>query len=65
MEFDNIDEEATTSLSHFCAGALAGTMEHTGMYPIDTVKVWIFLLSTNQNYHIINKKLDSCSIKKQ
>lgn len=47
MEFDNIDEEATTSLSHFCAGALAGTMEHTGMYPIDTVKTLAQLKNNN------------------
>jgi hypothetical protein len=44
MEFDNIDEEATTSVSHFFAGALAGTFEHTGMYPLDTVKVSKFIL---------------------
>ena len=35
----DIDEEATKSWAHFIAGALAGTAEHTGMYPIDTIKV--------------------------
>jgi len=34
----DIDEEATTSWAHFVAGAVAGTVEHVGMFPIDTIK---------------------------
>lgn len=37
MDVD-IEEEMGLSLAHFIAGALAGTAEHCGMYPIDTIK---------------------------
>jgi hypothetical protein len=39
----DIDEEASLSWKHFIAGALAGTAEHTGMYPVDTIKVRPFV----------------------
>lgn len=32
------EDEAHLSWKHFVAGALAGTAEHTGMYPIDVLK---------------------------
>jgi hypothetical protein len=31
--------ESKSPLVHFLAGALAGTMEHCGMFPVDTIKV--------------------------
>ena len=34
-----LEEEALLSWKHFVAGALAGTAEHCGMYPVDTIKV--------------------------
>jgi len=40
MDVD-VDEEAMTTVAHFFAGALAGTAEHTGMYPVDTIKTHI------------------------
>lgn len=41
MEVD-IEDEMGLSPAHFIAGALAGTAEHCGMYPIDTIKVLPF-----------------------
>jgi len=41
MEVVDVDEEAMTTVAHFFAGALAGTAEHTGMYPVDTIKTHI------------------------
>lgn len=38
MEVD-IEDEMGLSMAHFIAGALAGTAEHCGMYPVDTIKV--------------------------
>lgn len=37
MEID--DSEVSSSLVHLIAGATAGTVEHCGMYPVDTIKV--------------------------
>jgi hypothetical protein len=34
-----IEDEVGTSPLHLIAGAVAGTVEHCGMYPIDTIKV--------------------------
>jgi solute carrier family 25 iron transporter 28/37 len=34
----DIEEEATKSTINFISGAIAGTAEHCGMYPIDTIK---------------------------
>jgi hypothetical protein len=34
-----IEDEVGTSALHLIAGAVAGTVEHCGMYPIDTIKV--------------------------
>jgi hypothetical protein len=34
-----LEEEVGTSFLHLIAGAVAGTVEHCGMYPIDTIKV--------------------------
>jgi len=36
------------SVHHFIAGAFAGTAEHCGMYPIDTIKTHIQATSTHQ-----------------
>lgn len=38
MEVD-IEDAMGLSPVHFLAGAAAGTAEHCGMYPIDTIKV--------------------------
>jgi hypothetical protein len=38
MEVD-IEDDMGISPVHFLAGALAGTAEHCGMYPVDTIKV--------------------------
>lgn len=37
MEID--DSEVSSSVVHLIAGATAGTIEHCGMYPVDTIKV--------------------------
>jgi hypothetical protein len=37
MEID--DTEVSSSVVHLIAGATAGTIEHCGMYPVDTIKV--------------------------
>lgn len=39
MSEPDVEEEALNSPAHFIAGALAGTAEHTGMFPVDTIKV--------------------------
>lgn len=39
MSEPDVEEEALNSPAHFMAGALAGTAEHTGMFPVDTIKV--------------------------
>lgn len=39
MAEPEVEEEALNSPAHFLAGALAGTAEHTGMFPVDTIKV--------------------------
>jgi hypothetical protein len=33
------EDEATASWRHMIAGAIAGTAEHCGMFPVDTIKV--------------------------
>eukprot|EP01125_Pyxidicula_operculata_P005071 TRINITY_DN1859_c0_g1_i1.p1 TRINITY_DN1859_c0_g1~~TRINITY_DN1859_c0_g1_i1.p1 ORF type:complete len:358 (-),score=74.75 TRINITY_DN1859_c0_g1_i1:320-1393(-) len=38
---EEIEEEASKSPIHFLAGALAGTAEHCGMYPVDNIKTHI------------------------
>jgi hypothetical protein len=38
MEVD-IEDSMGISPVHFLAGAIAGTAEHCGMYPVDTIKV--------------------------
>lgn len=35
----DIEDAMGLSPVHFLAGALAGTAEHCGMYPVDTIKV--------------------------
>jgi solute carrier family 25 iron transporter 28/37 len=50
-----IDEEATKSTVNFISGAIAGTAEHCGMYPIDTIKTH---LQANKNSKIIKTTLD-------
>lgn len=42
MDVD-LESEMGLSFAHFVAGAAAGTMEHCGMYPIDTLKVSYFI----------------------
>lgn len=34
----------STSVDHMVAGAAAGILEHSVMYPVDCVKVWISCL---------------------
>jgi hypothetical protein len=36
-------QEGETVVQHLIAGALAGTAEHCAMFPVDTIKVIIFL----------------------
>jgi len=43
---EDIEDEMGKSSHHFVAGALAGTAEHCGMYPIDTIKTHIQAKST-------------------
>jgi hypothetical protein len=38
MEHDD-DEEWGSPVAHMIAGAVAGTAEHCGMFPVDTIKV--------------------------
>lgn len=38
MDVD-IENNMGQSFAHFVAGAVAGTVEHCGMYPVDTLKV--------------------------
>ena len=40
-----MESETGSSFAHFVAGAVAGTVEHCGMYPIDTLKVINFIKS--------------------
>ena len=35
--------EDTTFLIHMFAGSIAGLMEHVAIYPIDTIKVYLFI----------------------
>lgn len=46
MEVD-IEDAMGISPVHFLAGAVAGTAEHCGMYPIDTIKVRPLSLSAS------------------
>jgi hypothetical protein len=46
MDSEEVDYEAlpTTSVKvQLLAGAIAGIAEHTIIYPIDAIKVWLFL----------------------
>jgi len=38
MSEEEIESEATKSIRHFISGAVAGMAEHTGAFPIDTLK---------------------------
>jgi hypothetical protein len=35
-------------VTHLIAGAIAGTAEHCGMFPIDTIKVCVFIISSSE-----------------
>jgi len=37
----DLEDEMGASMNHFIAGAIAGTAEHCGMYPVDTIKTHI------------------------
>lgn len=37
------DSEVSSSVVHLIAGATAGTIEHCGMYPVDTIKVLAYV----------------------
>ena len=37
--FAEEEEDWGSPLSHLMAGAMAGTVEHCGMFPLDTIKV--------------------------
>lgn len=43
MDID-IESQMGMSFAHFVAGAVAGTVEHCGMYPVDTLKVIQYIL---------------------
>lgn len=40
--FEEEEEDWGSPLDHLIAGAAAGTIEHCGMYPLDTIKVFTF-----------------------
>lgn len=42
MEID-LEDDMGLSWVHFLAGAAAGTVEHCGMFPLDTVKVCLLV----------------------
>jgi len=50
-----MDEEVNKSLIHFVSGAIAGTAEHCGMFPVDTIKTH---LQANKSGTLFNTTLD-------
>jgi hypothetical protein len=38
-DFFEEEEDWGSPMSHLLAGAIAGTVEHCGMFPLDTIKV--------------------------
>ena len=40
------EEDWGSPTSHLLAGAIAGTVEHCGMFPLDTIKVRITEITT-------------------
>jgi len=54
-EFEDL-KEGESAFVHLIAGAIAGTVEHCGMYPVDTIKTNMQALhigSINSNYGIV------------
>ena len=60
MEFDDYESLPTSNVGvHMAAGAAAGVVEHTVMFPLDSVKVfkliipvylkWRHMITLNQN----------------
>lgn len=45
-----VHEEVGASFRHLIAGAVAGTVEHCGMYPIDTIKTHVQAHSNENGY---------------
>lgn len=60
MEVD-IEDSMGLSPVHFLAGAVAGTAEHCGMYPIDTIKVREFSCCFNRSRDSTSKFGSSAS----
>ena len=40
--FEEEEDDWGSPISHLIAGGIAGTVEHCGMYPVDTLKVFTF-----------------------
>ncbi len=45
-EYESLPEYAS-STDHMIAGAAAGILEHTIIYPVDVIKVWTEILEIN------------------
>lgn len=58
MSEEEIESEATKSVRHFISGAVAGVAEHTGAFPIDTLKTHMQARNTNivQSCHNITAR---------
>ena len=48
--FDEEEEDWGSPVTHLIAGAVAGTVEHCGMFPVDTIKVGFKLINISNKF---------------